>query len=130
MEQLDRRLSQQVGHMQNGGWVGKGADAFYTEIDQIIHPALRRLHVALCEAQNVTLQISQVMQQAEEEAANLFQGSESPFIISFPGSENGIGMSIGPENSGPFRIGPPQRPDIQHDNGFLDIMDFIPCHLC
>lgn len=69
------KTAHQLQALQNGGWQGKGAAAFYAEMDQTLFPALRRLIQALNEAQSVTLEIKQVIQQAEAEAANPFKGT-------------------------------------------------------
>lgn len=59
--------------LQSGDWVGQGARAFYTEMEQEVIPSLRRLASALTQAERVTRQVSQIMKQAEEEAASYFQ---------------------------------------------------------
>jgi WXG100 family type VII secretion target len=59
--------------LQSGDWVGQGARAFYAEMEQEVIPSLRRLASALTQAERVTRQVSQIMKQAEEEAASYFQ---------------------------------------------------------
>jgi WXG100 family type VII secretion target len=61
--------------LRSGDWIGTGANAFFAEMDQQVLPSLRRLATALNEADRVTRQMSQVMKQAEEEAARLFQAA-------------------------------------------------------
>ena len=63
------------GTLQSGDWVGRGATAFYNEMDSQVLPALQRLVSALQQAQQVTVQISVIMQQVENEVAALFRGS-------------------------------------------------------
>lgn len=72
-----QNLKQNMETLQNGDWIGKGATAFYQEMGSSVLPAIQRLASSLEQAGRVTQQISQVMQQAESEAANLFQGDGS-----------------------------------------------------
>lgn len=64
-----QRLKSQLDVLQGGDWVGQGATAFYSEMNGSVLPTLNRLTRALEEAQRITLQISQVMKAAEDEAA-------------------------------------------------------------
>lgn len=59
--------------LQAGDWVGQGAKAFYAEMDQQVLPSLKRLASGLASAEKVTRQVSQIMKQAETEAASFFQ---------------------------------------------------------
>ncbi|NUM45025.1 MAG: WXG100 family type VII secretion target [Anaerolineales bacterium] len=62
-----------MGNLQIGGWMGRGADAFYAEMNDEIVPATIRLQEALEEGSRITDQIIVTMQQAEEEAGNQFK---------------------------------------------------------
>jgi WXG100 family type VII secretion target len=59
--------------LQSGDWVGQGARAFYAEMEHEVVPSLRRLASALMQAERVTRQVSQIMKDAEDEAASYFQ---------------------------------------------------------
>lgn len=74
---VESHVKQVVGMLQQGGWHGTGALAFFDEMDSEIFPAVARLASALEEAQSVTLRIANVLRQAEEEAAKLFQGDSA-----------------------------------------------------
>ncbi len=67
------QLQRSVERLQDGGWVGHGAQAFFTEMEQEIFPALDRLIHALGEGQRTTLQIVTIFREAEEEAAQPFR---------------------------------------------------------
>jgi len=54
-------------------WVGRGSEAFYAEMDGKVFPAMQRLIEALREAQKVTLEINEIVRQAEGDAAKPFQ---------------------------------------------------------
>ena len=58
-------------------WVGKGSDAFYHEMEEVVVPGMKRLVAALDEAGNVTRKIAEVLKAAEGEAAAPFRGGES-----------------------------------------------------
>lgn len=87
MEQIANQFaaqSQAIGQMlQNvkgsmdpllgGGWIGRGSDSFYAEMEQVVLPATQRLQQALEEANNVSKQIMQTVKQAEEEAGAPFR---------------------------------------------------------
>lgn len=81
--------------LEDGGWEGRGAAAFFSETSSILLPALQRLQEALGEAQAVTLDISALLRAAEEEAAALFSG-ERPSI--------NIGANIGVASKGAGRM--------------------------
>jgi WXG100 family type VII secretion target len=55
--------------LRGGDWIGKGATAFFKEMEGEVMPSMKRLEKALSDAARVTNQISQLMKQAEEEAS-------------------------------------------------------------
>jgi WXG100 family type VII secretion target len=59
--------------LQGGDWIGKGAKAFYQEMDQEVLPGMRRLNQALGSASRVTLQIVQLLHGAEDEASAILR---------------------------------------------------------
>jgi len=67
-------LQRQMDVLQGGDWIGQGASAFYQEMDSSTLPTLSRLAGALESAQQTALQISQVMQRAEADAARVLRG--------------------------------------------------------
>lgn len=80
-----QRVQRQKDTLQSGDWVGKGATAFYQEMDGEVLPSLKRLATALSTANRVARQISQILNQAEEEAARI--------LIAV--GTSGFGVSIG-----------------------------------
>jgi WXG100 family type VII secretion target len=72
---LFHRLQRNVQTLEQGDWQGKGSATFFREMNGEIYPALERLIDALQQAQGVTLEIKQTLQEAEAEAAALFQGN-------------------------------------------------------
>lgn len=128
--QMQQRLAKAMQALQNGGWQGKGSAAFFAEMNGKVLPVLRRLQQALEQAQRSTQEINQIVKAAEEEAAAVFKdGKLAVGLEATGGVGNGVAVtsggasassSAGPVTSGPFTVGPAVRPDITHDNGFLD----------
>lgn len=73
--QLEAAVRQAMDSLQQGGWIGRGAEAFYSEMEAVLFPAMGRLAAALAEAQSATLKIKEIMQSAEEEASSPFRGT-------------------------------------------------------
>lgn len=55
-----------------GGWIGRGSDAFFAEMNDEIVPAILRLQDALQQGSEVTRMIIDIMRRADEEASTLF----------------------------------------------------------
>ena len=60
-------------NLENGGWIGRGSEAFISEMRGEVLPATTRLIEALNEGQQVTRQIAQVMKHAEQDASSRFR---------------------------------------------------------
>jgi WXG100 family type VII secretion target len=73
-EQLVNQIMSLVGELEGGGWIGRGAQAFYAEMHDEVEPGLRRLIQALEDAANAVKQISNIISQAEQEASMKFTG--------------------------------------------------------
>ena len=56
-------------------WIGRGSEAFFSEMEGEVLPATARLQQALDEAGRITKDIVQTMQQAEEEASSPFRSN-------------------------------------------------------
>jgi len=68
-----QRIKRQINTLQGGDWIGKGAKAFYREMDSEVLPSLKRLATALETANRATRQIIQILRAAEEDAARIFR---------------------------------------------------------
>src|SRR5579859_8239245 len=88
--QTIQSLQGQMDVLQGGDWIGQGATAFYQEMGGSVMPTLKRLAGALESAQQSTLQISQIMQQAEAEAARVFKVSGAGAAGAAAGAAAGI----------------------------------------
>jgi WXG100 family type VII secretion target len=75
-EAINQLLNQTRGKAQalhGDQWVGRGANQFNTEMEQLVLPAMGRLVNALHQAANTANRILQTYQEAEEEASNAFK---------------------------------------------------------
>ena len=73
VREMERLLLRALGDLRDGGWEGRGADAFYSEMEEVVLPAVQRLIAALEDADLTTRQIARTFQSAEEEAAAPFR---------------------------------------------------------
>lgn len=92
--QLIALIQNQMVPLQNGGWQGRGADAFFAEMAEDFLPGMYRLQSALEQASQVTQQIDNTLRGAEEEAAGTFERGGG-MGNSFPGIGAGIGGAVG-----------------------------------
>ncbi len=108
--ELHSRLQHALQPLQQGDWIGLGADAFFDEMTGEVFPAMQRLTDALEHAHAVTLEIENIIQMAEEEAAAPFQN----------GGGGGAGQPSLPDvvetppgtfdnRRAPYTVGPPQE---------------------
>lgn len=125
---MGSRVRQAMAGLQQSGWIGAGADAFFEEMDGRILPAHDRLIHALQESQKVTRQIIAIIQQAEEEAAAPFGGNGSggtggPGAGSFPPGLFPPGFTPIPGQPGQPGSPPTIRPIPQPPGGGSSIWD-------
>lgn len=125
--QMEARMRRSMQKLESS-WEGRGAQSFAREMSSVTMPGVIRLKTALTQAHTVTAKIANTLKQAEEEAAALFKsqggGGAAGAMLGGAGGGGlqqggGGGGSTGPDSSGPFRVGPPTRPNIKHDDGFL-----------
>lgn len=98
-ETLRQRVERSVHVLEQGGWQGRGAAAFFTEMTRDIYPIMQRLAEAFEMAQSVTLEIKMAIQEAEEEAAKAFVGQEDGLGSSGSNEAGGVVGSGGPTNA-------------------------------
>ena len=66
------RIKTQDANLRQGGWIGRGSEAFYAEMDDLVMPAIGRLGQALEEGGQALGRVANVLGQAEEEAQSGF----------------------------------------------------------
>lgn len=75
-DQIQRMLQSvrsSMGNLEGGGWVGRGSDSFFSEMNGEVLPASERLRSALDEANRITKQLIKLLKDAEEEAGSPFK---------------------------------------------------------
>ncbi len=82
-------LKQKMSVLQGKDWIGKGADKFYGEMSSSVLPMLKRLAAALEQSARTTQKISQVMKQAENEAAAILKDQTGEGAKAKPGGSGG-----------------------------------------
>jgi len=93
-QRLLKDINQKAHTLENGDWVGRGADAFYREMDSQVLPSLKRLASAFAEGRRTTVQISSVMKQAEDDAARLFQVTAAGGWTGVMAAIPGLGFTV------------------------------------
>jgi WXG100 family type VII secretion target len=73
VQQMLQQVRGSMDPLEGGGWIGKGSDSFFNEMNSEVLPANERLQQALEEAERVTKQIIQTVKQAEEDASSPFK---------------------------------------------------------
>jgi WXG100 family type VII secretion target len=77
VSQMIQNLRAKMDVLENGGWVGRGAQAFYNEMHNEVLPALERLRAA--QGDHTVQQLQAIIDRghaAEEQAGNLFKRSQ------------------------------------------------------
>ncbi len=69
-----RELRSRMQSLEGGDWVGRGARAFYAEMNDSVLPSLTRLEKALAQAATVTTRLERRVRQAEADAARVLDG--------------------------------------------------------
>lgn len=72
IQQMLQRVKSSMDKLEGGGWIGRGSDSFFNEMQDEVLPASTRLQDALAQAGQLTQQIAQTVRTAEEEAGGLF----------------------------------------------------------
>ena len=68
VQDMAAKIKTQETALQRGGWIGRGSDAFYNEMDDLVMPAIGRLERALEEGGQALNRIARIFGEAEEEA--------------------------------------------------------------
>jgi len=72
INQLYTQTRQKVDHLHGAGWIGRGSEAFFAEMQSVVLPSMGRLVKALHDGAQATQRIMQTFQSAEEEAKSIF----------------------------------------------------------
>ena len=72
VQDMAAKIKRQEATLQRGGWIGRGSDAFYTEMDDLVLPAIGRLSKALEEGGQVLNRVARLFSEAEDEGQSGF----------------------------------------------------------
>ncbi|GAB4551878.1 MAG: hypothetical protein OHK0023_19310 [Anaerolineae bacterium] len=109
--QLFRTIQRHMDSLERQGWIGRGADSFYREMESEVMPAVNRLGNALQDAGSAVKRIVDAWRKAEDEAASLFTGEGQG------GTGGGNGANSGNSGSGGTGGPDPIDPRYQPVNG-------------
>ncbi len=107
--ETSRRIKQQVETLQSGDWTGRGASAFYEEVNSSVLPSMTGLGTAMEEAQQTTVDMIKLMRTTDEEMARLIHlmgdsgvaaASGGLASASVGGTFEGVGASASPAEAG------------------------------
>lgn len=73
MNQLFTQTRQKVEGLHGVGWIGRGSEAFFAEMQGVILPSMGRLVKALHDGAQATKRINETFQAAEEEGKSIFK---------------------------------------------------------
>lgn len=74
---MQQNLTKAFKPLEDGGWLGRGADAFFNEMNGELLPAVRRFIEALLKAGQVTGEIAELFHTEEQEAASVVRNGGS-----------------------------------------------------
>lgn len=72
VEQMLQKVRASMDDLKDG-WVGRGSDAFFSEMEGELLPAVQRLQEVLSESRVVSRDIGNLFEQAEDEASSRFR---------------------------------------------------------
>ncbi|MGB1248991.1 MAG: WXG100 family type VII secretion target [Candidatus Promineifilaceae bacterium] len=93
-------ISVTMNQLREEGWIGRGSESFFHEMDELVVPAMRRLIEALSETGSMTLRTRSVMADAEDVASTEFATDESNNAGSAGGARAGSGGGVGSGGGG------------------------------
>ena len=75
IQQMTQKVRGSYDKLEDGGWIGRGSEAFFAEMRDKIFPACQRLQGALEDACAATKDIARTFKQAEQEASAPFRSA-------------------------------------------------------
>ena len=68
---VNKKIKSVQDTLQGGDWIGKGATAFFNEMNGEVNPSMKRLEEALAEAATLTSQMAKAMKDAEDQSSRI-----------------------------------------------------------
>jgi WXG100 family type VII secretion target len=72
VQEMATKIKSRDNSLRQGGWIGRGSDAFYAEMDDLVMPAIARLRRALDEGGQALNRMARIFDEAEQEAQSGF----------------------------------------------------------
>lgn len=96
VEDMLQRMMRCVRLMDEGAWIGEGADEYRFELENLLIPALRKLHNAVGDTAWALLRAIEIIQDADRMISNGFEGNlDLSTIPSFTPGTVGVGGGTG-----------------------------------
>ncbi|HSR48936.1 MAG TPA: WXG100 family type VII secretion target [Anaerolineales bacterium] len=81
-QQTIQKLTKVIEQLRGGDWIGEGATAFYSEMDNEVIPAMKKLQNAMSEGDRVSKEIERLQHETESSITALFADILSKFAAS------------------------------------------------
>ncbi len=78
-QQSIQKISKVVEQLRGKDWIGEGANKFFSDMDSIYFPAMKRLQNAMAEGDKVTKEIEKIQHDTESLITSLFKDILSKF---------------------------------------------------
>ena len=72
VQEMANKIKSRDNSLRQGGWIGRGSDAFYAEMDDLVMPAIARLKRALDEGGQALNRMARIFDEAEQEGQSGF----------------------------------------------------------
>lgn len=73
IQQMYQHLRNQTEHLRGSGWIGRAADKWFNEQEQLLLPATLKLSQILIGVADLIKQLNSLFQAAEQEVGGLFK---------------------------------------------------------
>lgn len=123
VEQTRQNLARSMERLQDG-WIGRGSDAFFTEMSEIVLPAVQRLVAALTEGGRVSGQLSDLFSSADEDASAPFRSGDAGEGAAGAGRGGAAGNGAGGLGAGATGAADSQLDQRLREAGFGGLEDF------
>lgn len=80
VQQTNQKLQSVFEQLKGGDWEGEGAQAFFTEMDEKVMPAMKRLADALSESDRVSKQIEKLAHEGEQAQVSIIKVALTLFL--------------------------------------------------
>jgi WXG100 family type VII secretion target len=72
-QQSIQKITKVVEQLRQGDWIGEGANQFFSDMDSIYFPAMKRLQNVMTEGDRVSNEIEKIQHDTESQITSLFK---------------------------------------------------------